>query len=184
MNKQIANILKGMVQDLSFIDQIAGLVQTIETTTKDENPKTIRFPASLDINGGNGEQYGDLVPNNTKKSISYFESWGFRFGAFTKDGIEGAATLRFVCWLNQNFEAGSEVMAANMVVNALHRPNPFNEGVFKRITIKPEAFLGLENDIFSRYTYEEKTLQYLMFPYSAFAIDLKVSFILGKECII
>lgn len=182
MNKELANAMKERIQNLAFVDKIAGLVKTIETTSKEDN-KIIRFPAALESNTPlQAWNYTDLVPNTNKKSIFYFEGKPVKMGAITQKGIQAEATIRLVGWFNRNFSAGSDLAAASQIIRLLATTNPFNVGALHGVSITPIAFLDSEEKLFSKYTYDEKVHQFLMAPFSAFAIDFKVTFTLSTNC--
>lgn len=174
MNREIANILKAFIEPLGFADTLAGLVKTIETT--DEKGKAIKFPASVDANTtpkSRDWQYADLVPNSKKKSIIYFEDSGLETTGKTKSGIAFEGNLRLVCWINKTMV--SEQFPLFEILKALP-DQPFNASPITGIKVSAGKILGAEDRIFSRYTYEESLTQYMMFPFTAFAVDLKIKF--------
>lgn len=182
MNKELAELIIGRIAALPFIDRIAGLVKTIETTDKSEaaNPKTIRFPAAESANKPNN--YLDLVPNSTKKSIFYVESLGpLKPGSQNAKGFEMESTLRLVGWMNSRFPVGSDSLAIASILKRFP-DQPFNSGAFTRIRMRPTSILSSEDKIFSKYTYDEKVSQFLMLPFHAFAIDFTINFTLKADC--
>lgn len=183
MIKELSQAMKQRIEDLSFIDKIAGLVKTIETNSK-EDQKLIKFPAAVEsASPPMAWNYTDLVPNSNKKSIFYFEGRGVKMGGITQKGVQADATIRLIGWLNHNFGAGSDIAAAAQIIKRLAGVNPFNVGVLHQVSVAPVTFLDSEEKLFSRYTYDEKVNQFLMAPFSAFAIDFKVSFILSTNCL-
>lgn len=186
MNKEIANILKEKIQDLPFIDKLAGLVKTIETTDKSEaaNPKVIRFPASVDVNGAplKAWNYADLVPNSTKKSIFYIEGRGLKPGNITARGFEMVSSLRLIGWMNSRFPVDTDSFAIASIISRFD-DRPFNSGIFTGIRIKPVAILDSEDKLFSKYTYDEKVNQFLMLPFMAFGIDFEINLTMNPKCI-
>lgn len=188
MNKEIASIVKDKIKDLPFIDKIAGMVKTIETTEKTEVPKpnVIRFPASVDVQQLpplKQWEYADLVPNSAKKSIFYFENRGNKIGTVNGRGVEMESTIRLIGWMNSKFPVGSDALAISSILKRLAGLQPFNSGLFTRIRITPTAILDQEDKLFSKYTYDEKILQFLMLPFHAFGIDLTVNYILAANCL-
>jgi hypothetical protein len=182
MNKEIANILKSFIEPLPFVDTLAGLVQTIEFASLEdkEKGKIIRFPASVDSNTtptGKAWQYADLVPNSSKKSVIYFEDRGLKTTGKNRFGIGFESELRLVCWMNSD-----DPLPLVSIINALS-DGVFNEAPITGIKITLGNILGLEDKIFGKYSYEESVNQFLMFPFSAFAIDLKINFNVSTSCL-
>ena len=74
MNQAIANIIKESIEDLDFVDKIAGLVSTqyinIEGVTK-SYPVACCVPDDCKIG-----DYNDLAPDSKYKSVIYFEGRG------------------------------------------------------------------------------------------------------------
>lgn len=186
MQAAIANILKDKIAGLPFVDKLAGLVKTIETGSKAEDTAgAFRFPAAVESTAPttpNAWTYADLVPNSSKKSVFYFEDRGLKVSGKSGKGFEMQSNLRLVGWLNSNYPPGSDALAVAHVLNALPE-HPFNAPGYTRISVTPGAILGTEDNIFSKYTYDEKLRQYLMKPYSAFAIDLTINFTLTANCL-
>lgn len=178
MNKELAEILLAKVIGLPFIDRAAGLVKTIETKSKDESGKVLRFPAAMKAE--DSINYQDLTPNSQKKSVLYFEDYGTKITGKKAAGYTFESTLRLVCWLNA-FKSGADLFAIGSILERFGGGLE-NAGLFTRLQIEPTEVLGLEDRIFGRYTYEETTLQYLMMPYSAFAITFKITYTLNNNC--
>ena len=99
MNSAVANILKTKIETLPFVDTIAGLVTVGQKKDKTE---VLRFPISRDVTHTdciNG-RYTDLIPNDKKTSVIYFEDRGI-----SNNGTSGRRTiyesqLTLVAWLN------------------------------------------------------------------------------------
>ncbi|HZK61483.1 MAG TPA: hypothetical protein VFC41_05355 [Anaerovoracaceae bacterium] len=190
MNNKIANLLKSYVDDLTWIDKIAGLVQTANIRAKnDESAVAKSYPVSCDIDAVTCIKgaYQDLTPNSFKKSVLYFEDHGgASFVERVGNRIKLQSHLRLVCWLNYKLiqdEAclsgvegcGSSGDYVIEVIKALPTV-PITTADFVSIYVSDISQVERSNDIFSRYTYNEEALQYLMFPFDYFALDLTISF--------
>lgn len=185
MNKELANIIKGKIAELPFIDTLAGLVKTIEFSSLEpkEKGRIVKFPASVDSNETPKDrpwQYADLVPNSKKKSVVYFEDRGLSTVGKNKFGVAFESNLRLVVWLNEQ----DSISAANAMVSTLQAipEGHFNEAGLSMIKVVPGKILTSNDKIFAEYSYQEAINQYLMFPFSAFAIDLKTTFNASGQC--
>lgn len=185
MNKELANIIKGKIAGLPFVDTLAGLVKTIEFSSLEpkEKGRIVKFPASVDSNTTPTDrpwQYADLVPNSKKKSVIYFEDRGLVISGKSKYGVAFESNLRLVVWLNLN----NQLEAANALLATVQAipEGEFNEAGLSRIKITPSKVLTINDKIFAEYSYQEAINQYLMFPFSAFAIDMKTTFNASGQC--
>jgi len=184
MNSAVANILKTKIETLPFVDTIAGLVTVGQKKDKTE---VLRFPISRDVTHTdciNG-RYTDLIPNDKKTSVIYFEDRGI-----SNNGTSGRRTiyesqLTLVAWLNLKKIGKEDIeitsLAVGSILKVLNVPR-FNEGMFQRIDITIENQLVKNTQIFSAYTFREEA-QYLMFPFDYFALNISVTFEIDTECI-
>lgn len=194
MTRQIANILKDKLQDLAFLDKVAGLVQTIERTQPTEIETAFvvtKFPASADTNYEecfrNG-CYKDLVPNSKNKGVLYFESNGTKPLGTERGNHQYQINLRCVVWINNKKIQQSENCQniSHQLITYIRKSleiGYFNEGDFTKIHVKANNIIENEYSIFSRYTYPQEVLKYLFWPYEAFAIDLVVTYNINGICI-
>jgi hypothetical protein len=184
MNSSIANILKTKLEVLPFVDTIAGLVTVGQKKNKTE---VLRFPISRDVTHTdciNG-RYTDLIPNDKKTSIIYFEDRGI-----SNAGLSGSRTiyesnLTLVGWLNLKKIGKQDIEITSLVVGSilkvLKMPK-FNDGMFQRIDVKVDNQLVKNTQIFSDYTFRREA-QYMMFPFDYFALNLTVTFEIDTNCI-
>jgi hypothetical protein len=190
MNNKLANVIKGYVEDLTWIDKIAGLVQTVTIREKiGEAVVNKSFPVSCDVdyNACIKGRYQDLALDSKKKSVLYFEDrGGAQYVRRNGNTLEFTSSLRLVCWLNlkliNEVECEGDIRSCGVsgdyvleVLRALPAI-PFTEEGFITIFINNISQVERSVDIFSRYTYHEPQTQYLLFPYDFFALDLSINF--------
>jgi len=191
MNRDIAIILKNLVEPLGFSDKIAGLVQTIHLVERisDDKSKKLSFPVSCDIQDlqdcVNNGRYKDLVPNDAYKSIVYFEDFGLiKTGTRGKNDIYNSR-LRLVCWMNGQrlgkTDCSTASEAIKSILNVIPRNNA-NYGEYQRLRISMRQQVVKSKAIFSKYTYNDH-MQYLIYPFDYFALDFDVSFHLNRDCL-
>lgn len=193
MNKPLASILKDRISHFPFIDVLAGLVQTVEDFQPVDNAQSIRnrFPMSYDItldaNCYTGKERA-LIPDSSKKSIIYFEDFGSSIGRAGRNGdVEFTSNLRLVAWMNRARLVGDNYAdvsgyAIPAIIGRLDLKFE-NIGIFKRLSIKASRLPQADAGLFSRYTYDETTRQYLMPPFEVFGIDFTCSSFVNAGCI-
>ena len=186
MNNKIADILADKISGLSWVDKLAGLVQTAQISVGD--PKIIkRFPIScnmkyLDI--CKTGIYDELFPNSRYKSVIYFEDGGCVVEKSQGERIYFISRLRLVCWLNTkslHIECSESYLYIIDLFKVLNI-SPFNLDYFIGVDIVITSEAVRDSTIFSKYTYDEKRTQYLLYPFDFFALDIQVKFALTASC--
>lgn len=194
MNKEIALVIANKIKDLPFIDVLAGMVKSVTTEQpSDASTKRVVFPVAYEIVKPEATECTsksrDLVPNSKKKSIIYFEDFGANP---TSGGRPGKpmfqSTIRLVAWFNRNRLVGDQyanisTFCQSAIIGLLTGKNPINTGNFQRLTFSANRLPPQDAGIFSRYTYDEATRQYLMPPYECFAIDFTCRFAVRDTCL-
>jgi hypothetical protein len=193
MNKELASILKSKIQNLPFIDKLAGLVQTVENVQfADGDPKNTpvrqKFPVSYDVTEDTciGPEK-DLIPDSSLKSITYFEDFGSKIVA-TRDGItEFNSQLRLICWLNRDKLTGNaytEISAVciNSIIGKICRGHE-DLGIFSRLHTKAISIPPQNSALFNQYTYDETVRQFLRPPFEFFGIDFLCNYFVPGQCL-
>lgn len=193
MNHELAATMKGMISHFPFVDVLAGLVKTAETSTPNDDDGTVKrqkFPVAWDTNIGGNCHAGaerDLIPDSSRRSIIYFEDLGTNI---TRDGRNGdiafAGTVRLVGWLNRNRLVGNpyQEVSAHIIAAIIGKLNMRYEnlGIFKRLSVYATRVPPQDQNLFSRYTYDETVRQFLMPPYEAFGIDFASTYRVNPGC--
>jgi hypothetical protein len=194
MNQAIANIIKGHIEGLDFVDKIAGLVMPLTfditvtdktTGTKSTEQKTVPIACCVTADDCKEGAYNDLMPNSEYKTVIYFEDGGVTFEKAESNWKYYKSTLRLVCWINiQKIKDNpcktdmpctyaahiiTEIIRALPEFPASHSPI---ERVYSEITNQ----LVRSPSIFSAYTYDERHSQFLMSPFDYFALTIDTSF--------
>ena len=184
----IGDIFVLLMTDLPFKDRLVGetyaLKRKIGKTSDPVKiyPVTINTPSTCDTS-----TYLDLVPdtnNNTRKSIIYCEKLASVVLERDTRYFYMEETWGLVCWLNMK------------IINKNYMTvDPFAQTVLKRI---PDQYGNYgnwidvffeykrqvpDNEIFSRYTYDEPEKQFMIYPFGAFAFDFAVRFRIAQECL-
>ena len=174
MTEIIAEALAVFLNDVPFADVVVGLVK--EVSYKDEERgAAFRYPAYYQTTAATG--YRDLVPNSRKRSIQYVENYGTRVVDRHGDRVDLKTTVRVVCWGNKAMSS----LASAYVLAAV--PESANIAGLSGVRFTPIQVLGVDEKIFSRYTYNEDELQFLLHPYTAFAIVYEVTYSLNLSCL-
>lgn len=189
MNKDIADILKSYIGTVGFADLVGGMVKTVTFAQGEEGAVVIkRIPVDCGVTHAECEsgKYSDLMPDDTKKSVMYFEDNGVTLiGQDTKD-FTFQSRLTLVCWLNLQKLGKTNCSASALAISTILNTLPtrhLNSSPYTRIQIQVESEQEKSPAIFSRYTYDEEKLQFLMYPYDYFALNILTKFTIPKACI-
>lgn len=191
MNQTIAGLLKYYIEDLNFVDKIAGLVQTVYLNVTNEDGIKVQksFPVSCNFTAEDCKNglYNDLAPDSKYKTVIYFEDGGITFNKREGNIACYISSLKLVCWINVAMlqadwcgggipcTIGADII--KMILCALP-PHPVNITPFIQFypVIISEDIRN--NSIFSKYTYNELQTQYLLYPYDFFALNIRTDFCL------
>ena len=192
MNQAIANIIKGHIAGLDFVDKIAGLtsVLTFEIRDKDNNMVQKSFPVACCVTPEECEKdgaYNDLMPNSEYKTVIYFEDGGVSFEKSESNWKYYTSNLRLVCWINieKLTESGickSEVpctYAAHIITEIIRALPEFPEnthGPIEKVYSEVISQAIRSPGIFAAYTYSEIHSQYLLAPFDYFALEIRTTF--------
>jgi hypothetical protein len=190
MNQAIADIIKGHIEGLDFVDKIAGLVSalTFDIKDKDNNMVTKTFPVACCVTADDCKEgaYNELMPDSAYKTVIYFEDGGVSFEKYESNWKYYRSTLRLVCWINiekitESGECKSEIpctYAAHIIAEIIRELPAFPENhapfdfVYSEITDQ----IIRSPSIFGAYTYDEKHSQYLLAPFDYFALTINTDF--------
>jgi hypothetical protein len=190
MNQAIANIIKGYISDLDFVDKIAGLtsISTFEIKGKDNELKQFTVPIACCVSPAECDKEGwyyDLMPDSAYKTVIYFEDKGWTFVRSESNWKHYVSNLRLVCWINIEKILGKDckddqpcTYAAHIIAEIIRHLPEFPQNVAPFSFVYPEIIDQeiRSASIFSAYTYDEKHSQYLMAPYDYFAINIRTNF--------
>lgn len=183
MNSKIANILKGYLEDLTWVEKIAGLTQVMRVR---ENDVEKRIPISCDLSFDNCQQgcYDELVPNSNYRSIIYFEDVSLNLLNNRGNKKYYQSTLRLVCWLNYKKIPGGCGKSGDYVIDIIRAfpSTPVNLADLYSFNVEVVSQASRTSGIFGAYTYNEFQTQYLMLPYDYFALTLRTEFYIDTEC--
>lgn len=190
MLQDICNLLRDKINTIQYFDLVAGLVQTQEQKIVSDDGTSVikRFPISADVTAEECQSgpYRDLVPDSSKRGIAYFEASNIGLsGRRYTFGKAWNAQVRLVAWINKDYINGgdpgsinAEVIAAAIEAVKVQYTAP----PFKNIRVIPTGVVENSPAIFSAYTYDNVDTQFLMAPYTYFAVDMQVTFILPEIC--
>jgi hypothetical protein len=189
MNQAIADIIRSHIKDLDFVDKIAGMTRALTFDIKgpDNTPIQKTFPVACCVTADDCKQgaYNDLMPNSQYKTVIYFEDNGISSNKTEGNFKYYTSSVKLVCWINAAKILGDAcstgtacTIAAHLITEIIRalpefpaHHNPFSF-VFSEVVSQDIT----NPSIFSKYTYDEKHTQYLMYPYDYFALDIKTDF--------
>lgn len=192
MNAIIAEYLRGLLSSLEWCEDVSGVVRVVTKKIEIGEGKIIikRFPVACDISWqdcNNNEQILRMcTPDSSKISIIYFEDKGV-------SSIDNAgrttykSKLRLVCWMNMkkfvNQGCSLDFYAINKIKSLIQLSRPANyNSIVHGIVVKEISIAPKQPDIFSPYSYNE-FMQYLLFPYDYFALDITTEFMIDGPCV-
>lgn len=172
--------------DLAFVDKTAGLTRAIVDGRLD---KPVTLPVACTVNDPlacDATTLADLLPDPHYRSILFFEGDSMPRKITRKAiGTSYEVRLRIVVWLNCEKLGGAcdcGDVPQMQLMDLLNHRIP-DTSTFRRIHVSvPGGGPARGSDIFSRYTLSEKNTQYLHYPFSAFALDVTVTFMLMPGC--
>jgi hypothetical protein len=190
MNQAIADIIRHHIENLDFVDKIAGLtaVTYFDMRDKDNNLVQKSFPIACCVSGEECLKegaYNDLMPNSQYKTVIYFEDMGVSFVRSESNWKYYTSNLRLVCWINvakillDDCKTGKAcTMSAHIIAEIIRAlPQfPSYHSPFSHVYSEVVNQEVRSNSIFSQYTYDEKHIQYLMYPFDYFALDIQTQF--------
>jgi hypothetical protein len=187
----VANILHDYIKELPWADKTAGLIRVATRTT--ESGIKQYFPVACNLTEAecNGGRYKDLMPDDRKKSVMYFEDNGgvqYKRSQGSVDFYE--AKLRLVGWLNLKLLGQTDCSVTSGAVGDILRAMPGKVAHsiastygFTNMLINFDGELKKDVNIFSKYSYNEAQAQYLLFPFDYFALDFTVEFAMNIDCL-
>ena len=190
MNTRIANIIVSYIEDLPWMDKLAGITYVAKVNVTSEGRKVEkRFPISCDKAYDDVCKegcYDELAPNSAHTSVVYFEEGGFNLLRRESNRLYYESNLRLVAWLNytklRGGGCGSSAKYVTDIIKSLPSV-PLTIDDFHAVTFEVTSQLNRDANIFARYTYNEKTTQFLMLPYDFFALEIRTRFYIVPECV-
>lgn len=192
MTTDFAEALRDLIEPLPFIDRLAGMVRPVTISEETATGKRRKvFPVACGVSGKdcvtNGK-YQDLVPDDAKKSVIYFEeNGGTQFVGYQKKDFQFRSQLKLVGWLNLSKLGVDSCSWSSIAVLQILSKMPigyFNlDNRYTRCQITGIAEAEKLPSIFSKYTYDEAVTQYLLFPYDYFALNITIEYIVPRSCI-
>lgn len=175
-----ANLMAERLRQLQFIETVCGIA--VPQHFNDNGTAKV-FPACPPLQG---EENVWLVPESSKSAIAYFEAMSVRQTDILSGNRGGIydAVLRCVVWLNNDrlVPKQAKSSAASAVVANLHgRYGDFPPISNLRVWVTGEP-LQSPDVIFGKWDYNEAELQYLMPPYTFFAVDFLLSYVVQTFC--
>lgn len=184
----IDTILTPQITALDFADKYAGIVRTINIAVDNQSETGIikRYPVACNVVNGdcaNVGLYNELVPDDTKKSVIYWEliqpmtNAGFtKTNDFYNKRFKGVA--RLVVWLNLAKlgldECNGAIYTVPILEKILTTRGKIQSGIYQNslLWIEPKSLVKQDiNTIFGGYDYP-KIKNYYLYPFDFYAIDV------------
>lgn len=180
------------ITSLPWVQRFGGVVKTVEQDNK-------AYPVSCSVNEidcFNNQRYQDLVPDDLKASILYFEvlqglSDARNFDNSARESrIELFGRVRLVGWLNADRLGINEcnvsakaVRSLLPIINQTIKPNDTGtlfENSLIKFRLRSELAKEYKN-IFAKYAYNND-IKAFVHPFDYFALDIDVSIVMPLGC--
>jgi len=185
----IDTILSPKIQVLDFVDRYAGIVRTINIAEGNGTETGIvkRYPLACNVTGvdcANIGVYQNLVPDDTKKSVIYWEMISpMTNGGMTKTRDfyrkKFKGTARLVVWLNLAKlgidNCTDSILVLPILEKEITTKGKITGGIYDGdlLWIEPLRMVNQDiNTIFGKYDYN-KLKNYYLYPFDFFAIDVQ-----------
>ena len=185
----IDTILSPRIQVLDFVDRYAGIVRTINIAEGNGTETGIvkRYPLACNVTGvdcANIGIYQNLVPDDTKKSVIYWEMVSpMTNGGMTKTRDfyrkKFKGTARLVVWLNLAKlgidNCTDSILVLPILEKEITTKGKITGGIYDGdlLWIEPLRMVNQDiNTIFGKYDYN-KLKNYYLYPFDFFAIDVQ-----------
>ncbi len=210
LKKLISEIVDPLLAAISpnWIDRYGGLVQTLQVKKvidpkKPEKTQIQKYPISCSVNQTECNDldsiYADLVPDESKSSIVYWEELSpMQFAGNVSNGSQmyknyqlWKGKARLVVWLNaaklgvgsqnDNYSCDWYFPFLDQLLQTLTTEGTFQSGDMQGgiYRLQPTRIAPKDLSIFSKYTYSEY-INYHRYPYDYFAIDFEF---ITKYCV-
>jgi hypothetical protein len=194
MNEKIANILKGKLEGLDFIDKIAGLARPIMINVPGTNNDKVQkiFPIACDVTHNDciSGKYQDLIPNSKYSTIIYFEDAGSTIQKAANNWATFNSRLNLICWMNLKklgecsvCTTSTAVLLSILAALPEFPINDANYSPIRDVKIEGVSEAIKSNAIFNKYSYDEKVTQYLLYPFDFFMLNISVSYRVNLHCV-
>lgn len=200
MNKQLAIEIINLIQNkggLNYISLMGGVAQTLEVDREDLSLTgviTKRSPYTTFVITDKACDFEtenkSLVLDSSERGILYFEENGVSIDktqSFSGGRRKWISKLDVICWLNKKLIIGDEQreISVELISELLNKLIVTNKdlGYFKCATIRTTGVKPNNASIFSKYSYSEKTNQYLMPPFEYFSMSLEITYFMSSKCV-
>lgn len=193
MTGDFAEAIRIEIATLPFIDRLAGMVRPVTIKTEQQTGSFTKqiFPVACNVSAAdciNQGKYQDLVPNDSKKSVIYFEENG---GSVVigkeRNNFQFRAGIRIVGWLNLGKLGVTGCSWSSVAVLQILSKLPqgyFNlNNTYTKCRIASVFEAEKSPAIFSKYSYDESVIQYLLYPFDYFALNLTIEYVVPLACI-
>jgi len=186
MIKRIVDEIKSDLLLVPFIDAVHGLTRVHREVVKSGANTVVKsYPVAeqtpTDCSAG---KEIDCVPDSAKKSLCYFELNGApKVTQSSKPSwFEFSAQVRNVWWINTDLVKTTATIDDLMLQVLKYLPAKISGLTGISQVVVELTGTPMQSDIFSKYTYDETSRQYLMPPYRYFAFDLLITWQVNKDC--
>lgn len=184
---EVGDIIISKLAGLPFLDKYAGVVRV--ASIKQAGKAVKKFPISCKTSFDDctkGKRYMDLCPDSSKKSVLYLEDSPLKQVSKNGHKIKFNAQYNLVCWLNLPKLGVTTCSYSALAIQSIYKKlsiQKFNYGNYHYVDINILGQVPKSVDPFSKYTYDETVMQYLLYPYDHFVLTISVDFEFDTRCL-
>lgn len=182
MLHRVVNKIVPILKTLNFSDVVGGIARTIKQDV-DGTEKSYPVYYESDLTTCQTQSLQPLTPDGGEKTVMYFEIISPpRVTVSHREYNEFESIIRLVCWVNYEKINSSLYEPSSLITNILKVfPEKITDDLVKGVNISfnSQAF---KEELFTKYTYNEKETQFATHPYDAFGLDFDVQFRLSPDC--
>lgn len=180
MIRKVTDLIVAELTGLNFVDRIGGIVKTLEVVSPVSGvATTFNYPVGSQDANGNHITY---LPDTSFKSVIFFEDNGTTAESDVRY-TNYQSSIRLIAWynlpkINKAYTRG-DLLTQTLIHNL---PHTFaNTDYLTKIYLDFSGEVAKDKSIFSKYSFNEETWQYLNYPFDYAAIDLTVSYSVSRN---
>jgi len=174
MQELIIDALRPKLEALPFVTRFGGLAQVLRTT--DTGGVAKRLPITADSQ--------PLTPDSKGGGLLYFEHQRLNT-VLERTALAVDSTMLLVFWgdLTAYDDTSAAAALAQAALIAALPQGMYGHGPLFKMTHVASRIMLPQDGLFDKYTYNEAQTQYLLKPYTAFAVEVKTACNIPLTCL-
>lgn len=176
MTTEVIELIRVSIAELPFITKSSGAVQTQQQGKYTYPVARVTAPCEGD--------YIDMLPSSKEIGIAFFENISNTIKEQMPHRTRHRETWRLVVWVNMAQISPSNMsLVESYVMAKLLNPNfTLIPNYLQSIKLSITGTADFANP-YAKYNLDENLRQYMMYPYSAFAINFDLEYFFVEKCL-